>query len=327
MQQPTTYNFPNTHCAGLSVDMQRTASNTLQAFPAEKAQESENNKEDEEDEHEGEDLDEDVDTISGHEDTTLLELSVLTISGHCYTVVAVGSWSVKEVKENISNETMLAPHQQRLMLGTRVLSDTDVLAELLPTDQTHHELLLVICTDEVKADIITDLVTGRTRLSSVDSKYHEDSDVVSAAVRYDGMQLQYAHGAPRKDRSIVLSAIASNGFALSFAPKGFNAEREVVLMAVKSNAFSITLAAESLQNDHIFVEEAIRANIFVRDHLDIGEKSKRTDPKIVSKLATAPPAAQKHRKSFCPARFGLSRLARHFTRTSEQVEEAASLKV
>merc|ERR1712072_1130732 len=128
--------------------------------------------------------------------------------------------------------------------------------------------MLVLCHDELKADIITSLLLGAGNLMNLDAKYQEDPEVVRAAVRFDGMQLQHAHGAPRKDRSIVLSAIARNGFAMSFAPKDFNAEREVVLMAVKSNAFSITLADSSLQNDCNFAIEATRLNPFVRDYLD-----------------------------------------------------------
>merc|ERR1712072_339620 len=128
--------------------------------------------------------------------------------------------------------------------------------------------MLVLCHDELKADIITSLLLGAGNLMNLDAKYQEDPEVVRAAVRFDGMQLQYAHGAPRKDRSIVLSVIARNGFAMKFAPKDFNAEREVVLMAVKSNAFSITLADSSLQNDCNFAIESTRLNPFVRDYLD-----------------------------------------------------------
>merc|ERR1719482_1289241 len=105
---------------------------------------------------------------------------------------------------------MIAYHQQRLLLGTRVLSDNDILGEILPSSQKCHELMLVLCHDELKADIITSLLSGTGNLMNLDTKYQEDPEVVRAAVRFDGMQLQYAHGAARKDRSIVLSAIARN---------------------------------------------------------------------------------------------------------------------
>jgi len=130
------------------------------------------------------------------------------------------------------------------------------------------------------------LVLGRSALADVDRKYQEDPEVVQAAVRFDGMQLAYAHGRALKDRSIVLAAIAKNGFALKFAPKGYSAEREVVLTAVKSNSFSFTLADDSLQKDCEFAVEAVHLNPFVRDYLD---RSILSDERFVSALAPTKP--------------------------------------
>jgi len=220
-----------------------------------------------------------------------IELSLLTLAGHCYTVKATPSWTVRGVKDAITSQTRIASHQQRPLFGARVRRDAEILAALLPSEvfglravfQMHHELLLVICVDEEKADAITSLVLGRTHLKNVDAKYHEDHEVVHAAVRFDGMQLEYAHGAARKDRSIVLSAIAQNGFALMFAPTGFNTEREVVLMAVKSSSLAFSLAEESLQTDVEFAIKAVSANSFVRDYVD---KSVLADARFVQGVAT-----------------------------------------
>jgi len=239
----------------------------------------------------------------------IIDLSVLTIAGHCYTVSAMASWTVREVKDEITCETLFAQHQQRLLLGTRVLSDADILVELLPSGQMHHELLLVICSDDSKVDVIAAVVTGQTRLRNVDEKYHEDAEVVHAAVKRDGMQLEYARGAARKDRSIILSAIEQNGFALNFAPASFATEREVVLTAVKSSSFAFTLADDSLQTDVLFAIEAVRVNSFVRDHLDhCVLADARFAKKAFAKLSQVPAfedsatnatTTAKPRKSFC----------------------------
>lgn len=199
-----------------------------------------------------------------------VELSILSIVGHSYPVMATLTWSVRGLKDVLSNitGTNLPWHQQRLLLGSRILSDAEILGEVLPSHQTSHELLLVMCDDAVKTDLITSLVSGRGGLRSAERKYREDPDVVLAAVRSDGMQLEYALGPASTDRNVVLAAIQKNGFALSFAPHGFQADWDVALMAVKSSAFSFTLAAESLRSDCDFAIAAVRENVFARDYLD-----------------------------------------------------------
>jgi len=195
------------------------------------------------------------------------ELTIQTVSGNCHSVIAFGSWSVHSVKEAISGLTNHVVNQQRLLFGTRVLSDTEILQEFLPSDQTHHEMFLIISIDEEQANIVTSLVLGRVGLQNVDRKYQEDLYVVGAAVRRNGLNLEHAHGAARKDKTIVFAAVVQNGFALSFAPQKFSSEPDVVLAAVRSSAFSITLANQSLQSDCDFAIKAVHANPFVSDYL------------------------------------------------------------
>lgn len=199
---------------------------------------------------------------------TAVELTIRTVSGNCHNVIAFSSWSVHGVKEIISGVTNHSVNEQRLLFGTRVLSDTEILLEFLPSNETHHEMLLVISIDEEQADIITSLVLGRIGLRNVDRKYQENFSVVEAAVRQDGMNLEHAQGAARKDKTIVLAAVVQNGFALSFAPREFSSDPDVVLVAVRSNAFSITLANQSLQTDCDFAIKAVHANPFVCDYLE-----------------------------------------------------------
>lgn len=226
-------------------------------------------------------------TGTGEEDREqgrVLEISVLTLSGNCHSISAVDSCSVGGLKSKLSSQVQAAPHQQRLLLGDRVLSDTAILAEVLPGDQTCHELLLVVCDDADKADKIMDMITGKARLSSLESKYQEDYDVVQAAVCFDGMQLRDAHGEPRKDRTIIVAAIAKNGFALSYAPAEFRGDRAVVLMGVRSNSFSFTLADSQLQTDVHFSLEAVNANPFVLQYLNT---TVRNSPKFQAAMAEA----------------------------------------
>jgi len=197
-----------------------------------------------------------------------IELSVSTLTGKCTIVTADFSWSVHGVKAAIFAVWGNPPYEQRLLLDTRILSDTEKLSEVLPSGQTQCQLLMVVCACPLKGEIMTSLVTGRERLANIEQKYLDDKDIVLAAIHFDGLQLLFAQGLPRKDRSICLAAVKQNGFALTYCPKAMRAERDVILMAVKSNAFSITLADISLQNDVDFAIEAVRTNPFVHGHLE-----------------------------------------------------------
>lgn len=206
-----------------------------------------------------------------------VELTIQTVSGNCHSVIAFSSWSVHSVKEAVSGLTNHSVNQQRLLFGTRVLSDTEILVEFLPSDlfgdtrvvrDTHHEMLLIISIDDEQANIVTSLVLGRVGLENVDRKYQEDLYVVEAAVRRNGLNLEHAHGAARKDKTNVFAAVVQNGFALSFAPQEFSSEPDVVLAAVRSSAFAITLANHSLQTSCDFAIKAVHANSFVIDYLE-----------------------------------------------------------
>lgn len=211
----------------------------------------------------------DIDILSEHAVIEQpVELTILTVSGHCHSVSALSTWSVHIVKEAVSGLTSHLVDHQRLLFGSRVLRNTEILQEFLPANQTHHEMLLIISIDEEKANIVTSLMLGRVGLASVDHKYREDLYVVEAAVRKDGLNLEYARGEARKDKTIVFAAVAQNGFALSFAPREFSFEPDVVLAGVRSNAFAMTLAAPSLQASCEFAIKAIHANPFVRDYID-----------------------------------------------------------
>lgn len=198
-----------------------------------------------------------------------LALSILTFSGQSHAVEAQSNWTIRDVKDAITSITQVAHHQQRLLLGDRVLSDTDILGDLMP-DICRQDIFLVCCADDVKAGVIAEIVTGRRLLRDVEEVYRDDRDVVEAALFRDGLALQVVSGHLQKDRDLVLIALAQNGFALRYAPNEFCSDREAVLLAAKSNSFSITYADDALLNDRGFVDEAVHTNVFVKDFLPKG---------------------------------------------------------
>jgi len=211
--------------------------------------------------------------------TVTMKVQVLTLSGGCFDVEAEKSWSTKELKCHITTINGVAHYQQKILFGSRVLCDSDLLAEVFANSTKVPELILVCCQDWRKTDLLTSLALGHIRLNTVEEKYLEDFDIVEAAVYFDGMNLQYARGAPRRDRKVILKAVAKNGYALAYAQE-FSADPEVVLAAVKSNSFAITLAHPSLQRNPEFVAEAVKHNPFVQDHLDQRVKQDRDETPV-----------------------------------------------
>jgi hypothetical protein len=195
------------------------------------------------------------------------QLRVTTLGGDCHAIDADVNWSIKDVKLHITTITHVPYYQQRLLVDTRILQDVDIIKDAFPDLDKTHDLFLVCCEDEGKGELMVSLAMGSQSLRGAEQRYREDPDVVSAAVRFDGMELQYALGAARKDRNIVLAALARNGYALDFA-KEFQEDREAVLIAVASNSFSFTLASANLQQDAAFAGEAVKKNPFVEDYVE-----------------------------------------------------------
>ena len=91
-------------------------------------------------------------------------------------------------------------------------------------------------------------------------KDNKDREEVMAAVKEDGIALQYADKSFRKDREIVMAAVKQDGYALEYADDSFKADREVVLEAVKmdySNA--LLFADDTLKADREIVLEAFKS--------------------------------------------------------------------
>ncbi len=65
----------------------------------------------------------------------------------------------------------------------------------------------------------------------------EDRDVMLAAVKRDGMKLEYASDDLKRDRKVVLAAVRSDGGALKHAAAELQADMEVVLAAIEDGGF------------------------------------------------------------------------------------------
>ena len=83
-------------------------------------------------------------------------------------------------------------------------------------------------------------------------------DIVCAAVRQNGMALQFAGFGFDAELEIVLEAVRQNGMALRLASYGLRDDRRVVLEAVRQNCGSLPFASTALQADELILAEVGR---------------------------------------------------------------------
>ena len=80
---------------------------------------------------------------------------------------------------------------------------------------------------------------------------------VLAAVRNDGLVLQYASNRLRDTNDTVLEAVRNEGFALQFASDRLRNDRGVVLAAVNKDGFALMFASMQCRSDRGIVFAAI----------------------------------------------------------------------
>ena len=84
-----------------------------------------------------------------------------------------------------------------------------------------------------------------------------DREVVLAAVKKQGMALEYAAEPLRSDREVVLAAVKKTGGALRYACPELRDDREVVLAAVRQRGNALHWASARLRGDMDLAAEAL----------------------------------------------------------------------
>lgn len=77
----------------------------------------------------------------------------------------------------------------------------------------------------------------------------QNHDVVVAAVRQNGLALQYASETLRSSPAVVSVAVKENGLALQYATEALRNFRNLVMIAVRQNGLALQYASPGLQSD------------------------------------------------------------------------------
>ena len=104
-------------------------------------------------------------------------------------------------------------------------------------------------------------------LQYIDEKFCNDKEVVLEAVKYNGMELQYAGQYTwfgmqydiNDDEEIVHTAVSNNGNALRYASSALRGNKTIALAAIKDSLESLAYISEDLKGDKEFVWEILKS--------------------------------------------------------------------
>lgn len=119
-------------------------------------------------------------------------------------------------------------------------------------------------------------------------KLLNNKNLILAAVRHNGMALEYAHPDLKKDKEVVLVAIKQNGMALQFANSSLRKNKEIVLSAIRSKGKAFVFASPALKNNKQFILNAIHSNDTVFKYIG---RAFQADKKIIMTAINKNPRA------------------------------------
>lgn len=93
----------------------------------------------------------------------------------------------------------------------------------------------------------------------IESKYCDDKELVTIAVKNAPMSLKYASNRLKDDKDIVVTAVKKNGYALKYASNRLKSNKEVVKIAMQSSYDYINFASPDLRRDSQFIREVINS--------------------------------------------------------------------
>jgi len=200
------------------------------------------------------------------------------------------SQTVFEVKEAIHASSKIIVHMQRLLWGTTILRNADVLGAVLPAGGSFEFQLVRVdkWIQEVEADwrrlrrapcaiqsdraVVLDAIdrSNGHAIKYASDQVRADRGAMLAAMRYDPSLCRYARGDLRTDRAIILAALQGGEMNVRQLPWHYCAElcgdREFMLVMVRARGTALRWACELLQGDRELVCAAVHQDGLALEH-------------------------------------------------------------
>lgn len=174
------------------------------------------------------------------------------------TVTIDPSFDVADLKWEIECGKDIPEQEQRLLLGERLLNNSEILGDIFFEGGPEGEVRLVRL-DSQWVQTLQGVRCGKIRLEDFHS-LRADKEIVLAAVQRDPEELRDTPGEFRNDPEVALAAVRVRGRALEFVSPALRADREVVLAAVRTEGLAVRFAHESLRRDPEVGRAAVEQN-------------------------------------------------------------------
>ncbi|CAE7944684.1 Pex2 [Symbiodinium sp. KB8] len=203
------------------------------------------------------------------------EITVSTLGGPLCTVHSQPDWFGRDLKAAIAELTKTAQSRMKLLHGSRLIRNVDLLTEVLPAEEPTVEILLV--------------------RQSYDIDYWLDE------ISNDYKRLRKAPEELKADRDVVLAAMEQNVQAFKFASDALRADRDVAMRALEKDISLVNFIDMELWEDSELMEAVVPYRCSMYRQLSMEVKShKRLTMKVLEQqgecLQHAPAALQADRE-------------------------------
>eukprot|EP00928_Gymnodinium_smaydae_P066833 TRINITY_DN49798_c0_g1_i1.p1 TRINITY_DN49798_c0_g1~~TRINITY_DN49798_c0_g1_i1.p1 ORF type:complete len:464 (+),score=58.44 TRINITY_DN49798_c0_g1_i1:142-1533(+) len=166
----------------------------------------------------------------------VLSVQVNEFSGHACTVCAEPGWMVLQVKQAISADLGIRVCDQRLILGSVELKNTETLEDF--SQNASSIALSLIRRPAGQAKWMLNLKASAASLASAPENIRADRELVLIAVERNPLELEYAVDDLRADVEVVMKAASKNLLALRFASLDLREDRDFVLAILQCSMLS-----------------------------------------------------------------------------------------
>ncbi|WP_044881509.1 DUF4116 domain-containing protein [Neochlamydia sp. EPS4] len=165
-----------------------------------------------------------------------------------------GTLSIKEEREMLEKIKASSAEQLTQTMAWRKQIDENITSfydESMKMNKLYSSLAFKIA-NALKDATIASIRTGEALqmdyLELTQEEFKNYKEIMLAAVKQNGLALQFASRELKEDKEVVLAAVKQNGLALQFASQELKENKEVVLAAVKQNGLALQFVSEELKN-------------------------------------------------------------------------------
>lgn len=187
-----------------------------------------------------------------------LELRVSNLAGVELCQLSVPSdWQGRQLKEAIAGKTQIPLSKQKLLYGTTLIRNTDVLSQIL--GEGERELLVIRQT--VDFDYwLEEISRDYRRLRKAPEELRRDPQVVMEAMNQNPQAIKFAADTVKADRDCALKALRADWTLYTSIGLDLWDDREIALLFVPKNARLFSKLSPQLKRDRELVKEVLSNN-------------------------------------------------------------------